>query len=168
MERERWRYPPLKDNTRKQKIGKDRILEFMKILNDSELWKPQQKERTVKKKKHKRNNSWKLPRTDHDKSLSHRINEMSRTMGENRTIQKACNCGILGHLGQMSSKLSSKLSERKKNTRFSEIKNQNVFRLISSNIRSKKTMERYLWREEIILTMTSMPSQTTHDVWLMT
>ena len=48
---------PPKDNTRKQKIGEDRILEFMKILNDSELWKPQQKERPVKKKKHKRNNS---------------------------------------------------------------------------------------------------------------
>lgn len=165
MERERWRYPPLKDNTRKQKIGEDRILEFMKILNDSELWKPQQKERTVKKKKHKRNNSWKLPRTDHDKSLSHRINEMSRTMGENRTIQRHV---IVESWGIWDKDYHQNFQRGKKKKRFSEIKNQNVFRLISSNIRSKKTMERYLWREEIILTMTSMPSQTTRDVWLMT
>lgn len=165
MERERWRYPPLKDNTRKQKIGEDRILEFMKILNDSELWKPQQKERTVKKKKHKRNNSWKLPRTDHDKSLSHRINEMSRTMGENRTIQRHV---IVESWGIWDKDYHQNFQRGKKTKRFSEIKNQNVFRLISSNLRSKKTMERYLWREEIILTMTSMPSQTTRDVWLMT
>ena len=165
MERERWRYPPLKDNTRKQKIGEDRILEFMKILNDSELWKPQQKERTVKKKKHKRNNSWKLPRTDHNKSLSHRINEMSRTMGENRTIQRHV---IVESWGIWDKDYHQNFQRGKKKKQFSEIKNQNVFRLISSNIRSKKTMERYLWREEIILTMTSMPSQTTRDVWLMT
>lgn len=86
----------------------------------------------------------KPPRTDHDKSSSHRINEMSRTMGKIGPYKRHVIVGILGHLGQNVIKTIIKTFREKKILVFSEIKNQNVFRLISSNIRSKKTMERYL------------------------
>ena len=66
---------------------------------------------------------------------------MSRTMRENRTIQRHV---IVESWDIWDKDYHQNFQREKKNKLFSEIKNQNVFRLISSNIRSKKTMERYL------------------------